>query len=66
MNLDLHPRAPVMHVRCPHCHNPIEFVEPAEPAGLGEIQCPSCGSSFSLVESATTTYDSAGADDRPL
>jgi serine/threonine protein kinase len=35
-----------LHVRCPHCRNPIELVAEAE---LSEIQCPSCGDSFSLT-----------------
>ena len=35
-----------MHVRCPHCHNPIEIIDDAS---LSDIPCPSCGSSFSLV-----------------
>ena len=43
-----------MHVRCPHCHNPIELV--AE-ASLEEVLCPSCGSSFNLVDpEATESY----------
>jgi formylglycine-generating enzyme required for sulfatase activity/tRNA A-37 threonylcarbamoyl transferase component Bud32 len=41
-----------MHVRCPHCHNPIEFVDDSS---LKEIPCPECGSSFSLVGSADET-----------
>jgi hypothetical protein len=35
-----------LHVRCPHCHHPIEFVSDIE---LESIACPSCGSDFSLV-----------------
>ncbi|MEX0677692.1 MAG: protein kinase, partial [Pirellulales bacterium] len=35
-----------MHVRCPHCHSPIEFVDDSS---FAEINCPSCGSSFSLI-----------------
>ena len=46
-----------MHVRCPHCRNPIELVDDAE---LSDIACPSCGSSFSLVVEETITHDSAG------
>jgi serine/threonine protein kinase len=42
-----------MHVRCPHCHNPIEIVD----VPFTAICCPSCGSSFSLVTGDTTeTY----------
>lgn len=43
-----------MHVRCPHCHNPIEIVHDRE---LDEISCPSCGSGFSLIRDLETiTY----------
>jgi WD40 repeat protein/serine/threonine protein kinase/tetratricopeptide (TPR) repeat protein len=35
-----------MHTRCPHCHSPIEIVEDVS---LNQIECPSCGSSFSLL-----------------
>ncbi len=38
--------AQVLHVRCPHCHHPIELLEDAR---LDQVSCPSCGSSFSLV-----------------
>ena len=48
-----------MYVRCPHCHNPIELVDESP---LHEIECPSCGSSFSLLGgSETTTYRGATA-----
>ena len=40
-----------MHVRCPHCRNPIEIV--AENP-LTEVDCPTCGSSFGLVASQTS------------
>lgn len=47
-----------MHVRCPHCHNAIEVVEEAS---LKEIDCPSCGSSFSLLgERETETRQRSG------
>ena len=36
-----------MQISCPHCHNGIEFVEDA---ALGDLDCPSCGSQFSLVD----------------
>lgn len=39
-----------MHIRCPHCHNPLELVEDI----ASEIICTSCGSSFSLVSGDTT------------
>jgi hypothetical protein len=41
-----------MHVRCPHCHNPIDVVDEAMEH---EITCPSCGSGFSLVGDDSTT-----------
>jgi len=40
-----------MHCRCPHCHNPIEIV--AEDS-LHQIECPSCGSHFELVDAQST------------
>lgn len=43
------------HVRCPHCHNPIELVPDAE---LESIHCHSCGSDFSLTSDAgAATHD---------
>jgi tRNA A-37 threonylcarbamoyl transferase component Bud32 len=38
-----------VHIRCPHCHNPIEL------GGLpaGEVICPACGSSFRLEQEST-------------
>lgn len=41
-----------MHVRCAHCHTPIEL---ASETSLAEITCPSCGSRFNLIGDATTT-----------
>ncbi|MFP6752279.1 MAG: serine/threonine-protein kinase [Pirellulaceae bacterium] len=35
-----------MQIRCPHCRNPIEIVSDET---LREVDCPGCGSSFSLV-----------------
>ncbi|MEO2025281.1 MAG: protein kinase, partial [Fuerstiella sp.] len=40
-----------MHVRCPHCRNPIELVDEGS---MSDMACPSCGSSFSLVGTDTT------------
>ena len=40
-----------MHVRCPHCQNPIDIVDD-DP--LSDIQCSSCGSSFHLVSGQST------------
>ncbi len=45
-----------MHVRCPHCHQPIEIVKDES---LQDVICPSCGSGFNLLggerESAAAT-----------
>jgi len=38
--------ARVLYLRCPHCHNAIELVDQVD---ITELNCPSCGSSFSLV-----------------
>jgi serine/threonine protein kinase/tetratricopeptide (TPR) repeat protein len=47
-----------MHVRCPHCRNPIEIVEDSS---LSDVACPSCGSTFSLLgDDATVTYRGDG------
>lgn len=47
-----------MRVRCPDCHSPIEVVDDSS---LGEINCPTCGSSFSLTHGDTTeTFRSEG------
>src|SRR5450631_120467 len=43
-----------MHLRCPHCQNPIELAD--VPSG-GEITCAGCGSSFQLDKFATATWD---------
>jgi WD40 repeat protein/predicted Ser/Thr protein kinase len=40
-----------MHVRCPHCHQPIDLE--AEQT-LSGINCPSCGTSFSLIGTEAT------------
>ena len=42
-----------MHIRCPHCHSPIEVVD-ADP--LTDISCPSCGSNFSLISGETAPH----------
>ena len=43
-----------LHVRCPHCHNPIEVVGDEQ---LVEVSCPSCDSSFRLIEEPAETVD---------
>lgn len=47
-----------LHVRCPHCHNPIQLVPDAK---LESINCRSCGSNFSL-----TTDDGATRGSRAI
>jgi serine/threonine protein kinase len=41
-----------MHLRCPHCQNPIEIVD--VPSAT-EISCPGCGSSFIFDPYATSS-----------
>jgi serine/threonine protein kinase len=36
-----------MHVRCPHCHQPVER------SGLEHVQCPSCGNELSVLGDVT-------------
>ncbi|TWT48964.1 WD40 repeat domain-containing serine/threonine protein kinase [Botrimarina hoheduenensis] len=49
-----------LHVRCPHCHNPMELVPDAE---LGSIRCEGCGSDFSLAGDSTATRTSSSVTD---
>jgi serine/threonine protein kinase/WD40 repeat protein len=39
-------RTKALHVRCPQCRIPIEIVDDSS---LNEVDCPSCGSHFSLL-----------------
>ena len=41
-----------MHLRCPHCHNPIELIDREE---CHDVTCPSCGNGFNIVSSLSTT-----------
>ena len=43
-----------MHLRCPHCHNPMEVV-PDQP--FEDLTCPSCGSNFNLLGEETITHE---------
>jgi serine/threonine-protein kinase len=45
-----------MRLICPHCHHPIELVDAAR---LGEVSCPSCGSSFHLESGSTSGWSPA-------
>ncbi len=42
-----------MHINCPHCQNGIEIV-PERP--IETLTCPTCGSSFNLLDVNTATY----------
>jgi tRNA A-37 threonylcarbamoyl transferase component Bud32/ribosomal protein S27E len=53
--------ARALHVRCPHCRNPIEIVDDTP---LAEITCPSCGSSFSLVGDEALAHRTSGGTRR--
>lgn len=44
-----------IHIRCPHCRNPVEVVTEAE---FEDVECPSCGSEFNLVGDDTIAFDS--------
>ena len=50
---DFAPQPRAIHIRCPHCHNPVEIVEQSPAA---EFTCPQCGSRFTLADDATMTY----------
>lgn len=43
-----------MEIRCPHCSNPLEI---ASGDTLSDINCPGCGSTFSLVPEETIDED---------
>jgi WD40 repeat protein/tetratricopeptide (TPR) repeat protein/tRNA A-37 threonylcarbamoyl transferase component Bud32 len=49
-----------VHIRCPHCRNPIELV--GLPAG--EVVCPACGSTFRLEAESTATWGPRGGQRR--
>ena len=51
------PASHALHIRCPHCRNPIEVVDDRP---LAEIVCPSCGSNFSLIGDEALAYQSEG------
>jgi tetratricopeptide (TPR) repeat protein len=41
-----------MHLRCPHCHHPIEVIDQDE---AHDMLCPSCGSGFNLISGLSTS-----------
>jgi serine/threonine protein kinase/ribosomal protein S27E len=49
-----------VHIRCPHCRNPIELV--GLPAG--EVVCPACGSTFRLERESTASWSPRGGQRR--
>ncbi len=51
------PSPQALHIRCPHCRNPIEVVDDTP---LAEIVCPSCGSNFSLIGDEALAFQSEG------
>src|SRR5437870_654544 len=40
-----------MHLRCPHCHHPIDVMGNES---FSDVTCPSCGSHVSLISGDTT------------
>jgi serine/threonine protein kinase len=41
-----------LHIRCPHCHNPVELLVDSP---FTDITCSTCGSAFSLVSNEAQT-----------
>ena len=58
LHLPVHP-APFMHIRCPHCRNPIELFDESEHQS---IDCPDCGSQFGLVDVDERDVDTLPVD----
>ncbi|MFP6753500.1 MAG: hypothetical protein VB855_17590, partial [Pirellulaceae bacterium] len=48
-----------MHIRCPHCRNPIELIDESEHQS---IDCPDCGSQFALVDVDERDVDTLPVD----
>jgi len=46
------PSSGCLHIRCPHCHNPVEMLFDSP---FTDITCSTCGSAFSLVSSEAHT-----------
>jgi len=47
-----------MHIRCPHCHNPIEVLAEVT---LVEVDCPTCGSGFNMASDAVAAMQADGS-----
>ena len=43
-----------VRLNCPHCQNPIEIVDDRQ--DVGDVICPSCGSSFKLAQDRTQSW----------
>jgi serine/threonine protein kinase len=52
---DSKPRSSGLHIRCPHCSNPVELLNDTP---LESITCRTCGSAFSLVDQEQKTRES--------
>ncbi len=50
-----------MHIRCPHCHKPVEVIDDSD---FVDVTCPSCGSSFNLLSDASTVSRGHGQLER--
>jgi hypothetical protein len=51
------PATRAIRIRCPHCHNPIQLIDERPE----EVLCPSCGSSFRVLEARQTTHRAVAA-----
>ena len=47
-----------MHIRCPHCHNPIEVLAEST---LVDVDCPTCGSGFNMASDAVAAREADGS-----
>ena len=54
-----HERTSGLHIRCPHCHNPVELVDEIS---LADIICVACGTHFSLTDDTDRTFQAAAQE----
>jgi WD40 repeat protein/serine/threonine protein kinase len=47
------PEVTAMHIRCPHCQNPVEVIGDQD---IAKVTCPSCGSAFDLLPETTSYF----------
>ena len=52
------PESVGLHIRCPHCHNPVEIAGRSEP---DKMTCPSCGSVFTVAVDTIADRQAGGA-----